>query len=261
MLTTIQQELAAAWDAIAEWTIYVLMREGLENVALDPLARLPRAAEWIIRREIRSDEPRRRQIAAVLAGRLAEASGGSGRQAGEERVGSAGGTPVDPDLLAELFDLEARRIREVPREDTAAAQEGALEGAEVVSRIVDAAALWARVPELRDPAVEVLRRVLEAALAGEDWIGLERAAMVLARHGGPSDREVLTRLQRMLAASDEQAGAVVVARLLMGERSLIDEDETDLRYGDRAAAEFRIAGEARDSMDRLLEAAEEFEAA
>jgi len=231
-------ELGLAWDAVADWATYVLMREGLESVALIPVARFARAGEWIVRREARSDLVRRRQLAAMLAGRM---------------------TKGDPDLLGELFGGEARRVREGSRGDEAWEHAEIVDATTVVSSIVDAAAIWARSARLRGPGLEVLRRVIEAALAGEAWTNLERAAITLARRGGREEHQLLARLQRLLAVNGDQAGAKLIDRLLAGDLSMVEEDEAALSYGERAAAEFQIAGEERDVMDRLLEAAEGME--
>lgn len=244
MRTAAQDELGQAWEAVADWATYVLMREGLECVALIPLARFARAAEWIVRHEARSDSARRRQLAAMLCGRMSKA---------------------DPDLLGELFEGEARRVREVPREDEAAARESMIESAGVGACIVDAAALWCRRPALRPAGLGTLRQIVEAALAGEGWTNLERAAMALAKHAARArveagaDRELLGRLRRVLEASGDVAGARLIAGLLAGDLSAVAEDDAALSYGERAAGEYRVAGESRLTLDRLLEAAEAME--
>lgn len=238
MPTGALKELGLAWDAVADWATYVLMREGLESVALIPVARYGRAGEWIVRREARSDLVRRRQLAAMLAGFM---------------------TRVDPDLLGELFEGEARRVREGPHEDEASEHADIVDATSVVSSIVDAAAMWARTARLRGSALEVLRRVIEAALAGEPWTNLERAAITLARRGGREEHHLLARLQRLLAVNGDTAGSKLIDRLLAGDLSMVEDDEASLSYGERAAAEFQIAGEGREVMDRLLEAAEGME--
>lgn len=240
MRTAAQEELGLAWDAVADWATYVLMREGLESVALIPLARFTRASEWIVRQESRSDSARRRQLAAMLAGRLEDA---------------------DTDLLSELFLGEARRVREAPHEDEEAARAEVIDAAGVVSHVIDAAALWTRVPRQRAAALEVLRHIIEASLAGEGWTNLERAAMVLAAHGEAEDRGLLARLQRVLEANQDERGAGLIGRLLEGDLSMVEEDQAALAYGERAAAEFEVGGEARDVLAWLLEAAEGFERA
>lgn len=233
-----EHELAAAWDAVADWTTYVLLHEGLEGVALGPLSGYVEPSQWIIRREARSDSVVRRRLAAMLAGRL---------------------TDPDPDLLSELFEGEARRIRERTYEDDAAAHAARIDSAAVGESLVDAAARWARSDRLRDPALEVLRRILEAGLAGEPWSGLERAALVLALRGEPGDREILSRLSRMLAANLDGAASRRIDRVRGGDLSEARDEDSAATAGDAAAREFRIGGEARDAMDRLLEAAEAFE--
>lgn len=235
------EELGLAWDAVADWATYVLMREGLESVALGPLAGHTRAAEWIVRRESRSDVLKRRQLAAMLVGHMTGDSGS------------------DADLLAELFEREVRRIREGRHEDEASARAEMVDAAVVVSSIVDSAAMWARIRRLRAAGLEVLRRVVESALAGEAWTNLERAAMTLARRGGREEHNLIARLQRLLAVNGDQTGARLMERLLTGDTSMADDDEATLTYGQRAASEFQVAGEAREAMDRLMEAAEAME--
>lgn len=152
-----ETEFLRLWDEqLATFCVEDLMPAGREAALLQPLAALPAAAERLVRRAGLCDDHRQRGAAAILAGFA--------------RVRSL-------DLLDELFERESERA--------AAAPPGSLEplySQAVVEDVVLAAARWCRSEALREPALRLLRKVVERTLMGEYWGSAPYALTTLVRH-------------------------------------------------------------------------------
>lgn len=160
-------DLLAAWFRVADWVAFDLSKEGCEGIVLQPLGEHSKAAAFIVEAASRSAISRHRKVAACLAGWIKE-------------------PPLN--LLRELLEQEAKRDRELPRDDF-----GRFETQSVVEDIVFAAAFWARNASTRDAGLELLRSVVERTLRGEYWNTASYAITTLLYQQSPDSAELLRR--------------------------------------------------------------------
>lgn len=155
-----ETEFLRVWDEqLARFCVDDLMPAGQEAALLQPLASVPAAAERLVRRAGLCDDHRQRRAAAILAGFA--------------RVRS-------PDLLDELFERESERAAAAPADSLEPLYSQA-----VVEDVVLAATRWCRSAEKREPALALLRKVVERTLVGEYWSAAPYALTTLLRHDAP----------------------------------------------------------------------------
>lgn len=161
-----ETEFLRLWDEqLATFCVEDLMPAGQEAALLQPLAALPAAAERLVRRAGLSDDHRQRRAAAILAGFAAVHS---------------------RDLLDELFERESERAAAAPTDSLEPLYSQA-----VVEDLVLAATRWCRSGGLREPALGLLRKVVERTLVGEYWGSAPFALTTLLRHQAPGSEVLL----------------------------------------------------------------------
>jgi hypothetical protein len=221
-------------EQLARWCVDDLMPSGHEGALLQPLAATPRAAERLVRRAGLSDDHRQRKAAAILAGLLAP--------------------PVAGDLLDELFERESERGAAAPPEGLEPHYSQS-----VVEDLVLSASRWCRRPEQREPALALLRKVVERTLMGEYWSSAAYALATLCRHDTPDAPALL----RQFAAFAEHAPPDHPVRpTLATERRFVDAlrgggdalgaVEDMLERQDALAAEVMFEPETEALVDRWL---------
>ncbi len=155
-----ETEFLRMWDEqLARFCVDDLMPAGQEAALLQPLASVPAAAERLVRRTGLCDDHRQRRAAAILAGFA--------------RVRSL-------DLLDELFERESERAAAAPADSLEPLYSQA-----VVEDVVLAATRWCRSAGTREPALSLLRKVIERTLVGEYWSSAPYALTTLLRYNAP----------------------------------------------------------------------------
>lgn len=155
-----ETEFLRLWDEqLATFCVEDLMPAGRESALLQPLASVPAAAERLVRHAGLCDDHRQRRAAAILAGFA--------------RLRSL-------DLLDELFERESERAAAAPTDSLEPLYSQA-----VIEDVVLAATRWCRRAETREPALALLRKVVERTLVGEYWASAPYALTTLRRCHAP----------------------------------------------------------------------------
>jgi hypothetical protein len=188
--------LVSTWDGAIARRAEEWVRDGEEGAVLQPLARYPVAARFMLGYLRRSDRLLQRKLAPRLAGILAVA--------------------VPAETLDELFEAEVLRRAEGLKGETKAAGDarmkavdgvadqlagrprfsGVYDAESVVEDVVIAAQGWCRVPERAEAGAAILRKIVERTIRGERWnsAGPAMKSLVCACHE-PSE-ELLGRFAR-----------------------------------------------------------------
>jgi hypothetical protein len=232
-----ETDLSNAWNRVIDWAGSGLMNEG---IVLDPLGKHPRSSMHLARVAFASDNYTYRKVAASLAG-----------------------WTIEPDvhILDEFFAAESDRDAALPKDDFER-----LECQSIVEDVVFAASRWARKKELRVPALELLKSVVERTLAGQYWNTSSYAMVTMARHSPTYSTDLLRAFHGFahLGQVNHPSNPSLTQERTFSE-GLMRHDMATLDSIERVlveknkAAKVKLRREDRPLVDELVRAAERFD--
>lgn len=193
--TTPKEMMLLAWDGRLLERVEELVHDGTEGAVLEPLARHPAAARFMVDHFRRSDRVLERKLAPLLAGLLAE--------------------EVSAGLLDEIFEAEAARragSSKGEKKDAGDAQTrtvdhvvnrvagrpgffGPVDAESVVEDVVTAARGWCAAPTRAKAGAAVLRKIIERTIGGERWNSSGAAMKALVCDCHEESAELLARFR------------------------------------------------------------------
>jgi len=161
-----ESALVSKWNELSDW-LFELTKSGHAGAVLGPLASQPDAALAIVRTESESEDYTHRKLAACLAGYL---------------------QTDETSLLESLFEKEAVRDARLPPDNIER-----LYCQSVVEDIVFAATRWCWREASREPALSLLRKVVERTIDGEYWNTSSYAIVALCKYDPRGSDSLLRR--------------------------------------------------------------------